>query len=84
MRFSGIAFVGFILVLLSFSVSAEAVYHGLYTAPFDRFVNLRQFNVTSPTVYHGVVRSYYQKVLQDPTGMYYMYYSDTNATKVGG
>ena len=69
-----------LLYILVSGVSAEAVYHGLYTFPFDRFVNLRQWNTTNPIVYHGNSRVYYQKVLQDPSGMYYVYYSDLNST----
>ena len=73
---------GLLFVFLSGGfVSAEAVYHGLYTAPFDRFVNLRLYNNSqNPIVFHGANRSYYQKIEGPINGVYYMYYSDANTT----
>jgi len=62
------------------STTGIAAYHYEYPIPTDRFINLRAFNVTDPIVYHGINRAYYQKLLKDPSGMYYIYYSDLNTT----
>ena len=78
---SGLSYTLFILIFAAVSVSAEPVYHGLYTAPFDRFVNLRLYNNSqNPIVFHGANRSYYQKIEGPINGVYYMYYSDANTT----